>query len=345
MRTFSKILACLCVLASVASAQVASPTVIYAPDVAHRIRTVGPLVLTGGGLVGCDRTTNPGFVTCTFGGGSGTMTSISNSDGTLALTPNPITTTGTLALALGHANAWSGQQTFNAAVTAFAANANLQAASAATNTTGLTITSNVADGASSTGIILQNTASLSTAGSRLLRIQNSPGTDETTIDAVGNIYLPHATLGITVPNGSAVGIYNASGFKGLAVDFSTFAAAVYGGDFTPYVNEGYSSGNVSHRWLTVWGDWTDTKQGAQLTAAGTITPTSGLHHVTGATPITTIATTNLPTSGNVRLTIVADSATITWSTGGNIGASGTVTQGKAQDFVYDSSATTWYPVQ
>lgn len=345
MRTFSKILACLCVLASVASAQVASPTVIYAPDVAHRIRTVGPLVLTGGGLVGCDRTTNPGFVTCTFGGGSGTMTSISNSDGTLALTPNPITTTGTLALALGHANAWSGQQTFNAAVTAFAANANLQAASAATNTTGLTITSNVADGASSTGIILQNTASLSTAGSRLLRLQNTPGTDETTIDAVGNIYLPHATLGVTVPNGAAAGLWNAAGSKGVALDFSNFAVGIYGGDVAPYTDGMGGSGNVSHRWNNNGSWWYDTKLGAQLTAAGTITPTVGLHHVTGATPITTIATTNLPTSGNIRLTIVADSATITWSTGGNIGAAGTLSQGKAQDFVFDASATTWYPVQ
>lgn len=44
--------------------------------------------------------------------GGGAAVSISNSDGTLTLSPNPITGTGTASLALGHANTWSGVQSF-----------------------------------------------------------------------------------------------------------------------------------------------------------------------------------------------------------------------------------------
>src|SRR5580704_794595 len=40
------------------------------------------------------------------------VTSVSNSDSTLTLSPNPITTTGTISLNLGEANTWSATQTF-----------------------------------------------------------------------------------------------------------------------------------------------------------------------------------------------------------------------------------------
>lgn len=46
------------------------------------------------------------------GTGSGTITSITNSDGTLTLSPNPIIATGTVSLNLSHANTWSAVQSF-----------------------------------------------------------------------------------------------------------------------------------------------------------------------------------------------------------------------------------------
>lgn len=83
--------------------------------------------------------------------------------------------------------------------------------------------------------------------------------------------------------------------------------------------------------------------GAQLTAAGTITLTNGLHHITGATSIITM---NLPTSAatiaGAEVTLIADSATITMLTGGNIATATTITIGNARKFVYDG--TSWYPV-
>lgn len=45
-------------------------------------------------------------------GSTGTVTSISNSDGTIVLTPNPITTTGTVSLNLANANTWAAVQSF-----------------------------------------------------------------------------------------------------------------------------------------------------------------------------------------------------------------------------------------
>lgn len=112
----------------------------------------------------------------------------------------------------------------------------------------------------------------------------------------------------------------------------------------PRVDSTYWLGANGLRWNSVFSAWHDTKEGAQLTAAATITPTSGLHHITGATAVTTIATTNLPSGGNVFLTLIADSATITFNTGGNIGASATLSQGQSITFVWDNTATTWYPI-
>jgi hypothetical protein len=56
----------------------------------------------------------PGAYAVSGGGGSGTVSSVSNSDGTLTITP----TTGAViaALALAHANTWTGQQTFVAPI-------------------------------------------------------------------------------------------------------------------------------------------------------------------------------------------------------------------------------------
>lgn len=53
------------------------------------------------------------------GTGAGSVTSISNSDGTLTLSPNPIIGVGTISLNLGNANTWTANQTFNGASNIF----------------------------------------------------------------------------------------------------------------------------------------------------------------------------------------------------------------------------------
>jgi hypothetical protein len=107
-------------------------------------------------------------------------------------------------------------------------------------------------------------------------------------------------------------------------------------------DNGGSSGSASVRWTASYSYWYDLKRGAQLTAAATITPTSGLHHVTGATPITTIATTNVPASGNVYLTLVADAGTITLNTGGNLAAASTIAINTQRTYVWDATAAKWF---
>lgn len=87
--------------------------------------------------------------------------------------------------------------------------------------------------------------------------------------------------------------------------------------------------------------------GGQLTAATTITPTQKLHHVTGGTSISTIATTNFTsingTINNIELTLVADGGTITFVIGGNIASVVTIAQNTKHTFMYDAGSSLWYP--
>src|SRR5256885_9480281 len=100
----------------------------------------------------------------------------------------------------------------------------------------------------------------------------------------------------------------AAGGVGTFLTFgSTLTIGASSGLFLPATDNTILLGSPGARWTNVGSYWYDHKIGAQLTAAATITPTAAIHHVTGATTINIIATTNLPTSGNVFLTIIADS--------------------------------------
>jgi hypothetical protein len=77
--------------------------------------------------------------------------------------------------------------------------------------------------------------------------------------------------------------------------------------------------------------------GTQVTAAGTITPTGRIFHITGGTQINTI---NLPFVGfKGKITIITDSA-INLGTSGNIFTEITLTQSRAVDLTFDG--TKWY---
>lgn len=89
-------------------------------------------------------------------------------------------------------------------------------------------------------------------------------------------------------------------------------------------------------------NWTDIEtdqQGAQLTAATTITPTAPIHHITGATSIATIATTNLPDGS--FFDGIADGGTITFTTGGNVAVGQTIPINTHH--LFRRSGSTWYP--
>lgn len=108
-------------------------------------------------------------------------------------------------------------------------------------------------------------------------------------------------------------------------------------------------GNTTRRWKGALCGFYDTKEGAQLTAAATITPTTGQHHVTGGTTIDTIATTNVGGSnGNCDLLLFADGGIITISNAGNVMAPGgtlTIAQDKSQLFRWSTASSKWYPHQ
>jgi hypothetical protein len=81
--------------------------------------------------------------------------------------------------------------------------------------------------------------------------------------------------------------------------------------------------------------------GAQLTAAATITLTNKVHHVTGATQITTI---NLPAGAAKGATwiLIPDAASgQSTGTGGNIALASTLVQNKALQLTWDG--TSFYP--
>lgn len=217
----------------------------------------------------------------------------------------------------------------------------------ATNTTGLTIAPNVADGASSVGVNINTTTTLSNASSRVLSIANN-GTVLLGISANGNVINPTNSY---IVNTATAGIgYGTANTLTVGTLFDASYVRIFGGDLRPHQDNLSNSGvaSVPARWIQTASYWYDTKVGAQLAAASTITPTSAVHHVTGATTINIIATTNVPASGNVYITLIADS---TINLGSSASAGGikiaptAITSGKAMTFFLDQGTSLWYPVQ
>lgn len=210
-------------------------------------------------------------------------------------------------------------------------NWNLTASSAAsTNTTSMTLQPNVAEGASSVALRINNQSTLSSG--TLLQIQNN-GTTVLTVK-------PTASDGVKMSGGSAF----------VNVDSTNGALLGYGSNYLfvgvtsitatglPITSDGTStSGTSSTPWPVDWAKWRGVTLGTALTSAATITPTSAMHHMTGTVSVTTIATTNLPTSFVGSLTIVCDAACV-FATGGNISTGFTGTANKAYVFWWDGTA-------
>ena len=83
--------------------------------------------------------------------------------------------------------------------------------------------------------------------------------------------------------------------------------------------------------------------GAQLVAAATIAPTNLVHHITGATAVSTITVPpSLPATGGC-FTLIPDAAGSTTSTGGNIALATTTAASKQLILCYDPGTSKWYP--
>jgi len=227
-----------------------------------------------------------------------------------------------------------------------------QSAQSATNTTALTLNPNVADGASSIALKLNNTATPSTAGFKDLSVQQG-GVEQWFVGYPGATTIPELR-----GTGANIGMRNSSN-TGIVVqganDVNVYGAGSVNWHFLannylePSGDNAYTFGNNTNRVKASYMYWRDYKLGAQLTAASTITPTCALHHVTGATTINLIALTNVPSTSNVSITLIADS-TITFGSSASAGgikvAPGTtLTSGKCMTFVLDQATSLWYPQQ
>lgn len=90
------------------------------------------------------------------------------------------------------------------------------------------------------------------------------------------------------------------------------------------------------------GTWTGNIKGADVSSASTITPTSGLFHVTGTSAISTI---NVPfTNFTGCITLIPDGV-FTTTTGGNIALGSTAVVSRVLTMCYDGSGghSLWYP--
>lgn len=81
--------------------------------------------------------------------------------------------------------------------------------------------------------------------------------------------------------------------------------------------------------------------GSLITAAAAIAPTNAVHHVTGATQITTITPPAGLQSGSVVTLIPNAASGQSTGTGGNIALGSTMVQNKALIMTWDG--TSWYP--
>jgi len=139
-----------------------------------------------------------------------------------------------------------------------------------------------------------------------------------------------SSTGIAIGNGGCYGVASSSGATGASPDtgLCRTAAGIWSA----------GNGSVGDTSGTVRAAHQEVVVGSSVASASTITPTSGLFHVTGTTQITTI---NLPRTGYTGcLRLIPDGAFAT-ATGGNIALASTAVVSRVLEMCYDG--TSWYP--
>lgn len=98
----------------------------------------------------------------------------------------------------------------------------------------------MADGAAAIAAVVDTSTPWSTAGAKLLSIRNN-AVEKFFVDYTGTIYVP-----------ASAGVFNLAGTKGLVVDYLGSATVSYGGGHAPGVDQSYSLGNATYRWVDIY---------------------------------------------------------------------------------------------
>jgi hypothetical protein len=178
----------------------------------------------------------------------------------------------------------TGSHTFGSAVWFTPANLAVTGAASSTNTTAMTLTPNVADGASSIALKVNNTAALSTAGAKLLSLQSN-GVEQVgvTLGALNLVSSSFANFGFQNTNGSgAVG----QGTSLWLYSANIATVEVLSGNYArPSADNGLSMGDRTVRWGNVYnggslGGRYNSQSGTTYSViAGTGNGTLGDHYV------------------------------------------------------------------
>lgn len=302
---------------------------------------------------------------------NGTPTAIgsgSASTGNWTFTGNVADLSGAGALTLGGATATS--ISLAKAAVSLAANTVMTGASSATNTVGLTLAPNVADGASSVALSIDTGTTLANATSRFMRVRNLTtelfsmrpfNTDGVEMrDGGGSSFLQLSTNvpakfgygGANVSVGSSVAITDGTGI--LTLSSGTASCSLFSVSPDSDNSSSRTLGTSSLRWGNVFASrYSGLTQ--TVAAAGTLTinPASGGHiRITlSATAITSL-TISAGNAGEVITVEVIQDATgsrsipTTWTNvafaGGTYTATTTLNKRDVLTFRYDATDLKWY---
>jgi hypothetical protein len=183
-----------------------------------------------------------------------------------------------------------------------------------------------------------------------------------------SIYIDRELLTVTAVNGTAISV--ARGANGTAASGHAAATMVLAGRpnwfyisdpygscvtastlVTPYLNvrnhNEWLCSSVTLDWGPGWGNLDEPPQvtAAVASAAGQVTPSGPMFHITGALAITGFLTPigmNATGGGGGCFVVIPDGA-FTWTTANNIALAGTAVVNKALTFCWDATNSKWIP--
>jgi hypothetical protein len=249
----------------------------------------------------------------------------------------------------------TGSHTFGSAVWATPANLAITSAASATNTTGMSLTPNVADGASSIALDVNCATTLVTSGSKLLRFRNN-GTTLFTLDNTAFAY-PIWQAGGTTLGLMTTGVSGMKADDSNGVDIFTGSIPrvnVTGTGLVPSADITYSSGSAAARWSNVFSArYTTLTQTVAAAASLTLNPANGAHvRITlSATAITSLTVSAGGAGERLVVEVIQDgtgSRTIptTWTNvvfpGGTYTATTAANKRDKITLDYDATDSKWY---